>query len=60
MSVWTVACQATLSMDSPVKNTGVGCQALLQGIFLTRVEPGSSAQMADSLMSEPFGKPLLI
>ena len=23
--------------DSPGKNTGVGCQALLQGIFLTRI-----------------------
>ena len=35
---WTVACQAPLSMgwDSPGKNTGVGCHALLQGIFLTQ------------------------
>ena len=32
----TVAHQALLSMDSPGKNTGVGCQALLQGIFPTR------------------------
>ena len=30
---WSVALQAPLSMDSPGKNTGVGCQALLQGIF---------------------------
>ena len=37
---WTVACQAPLSMDSPGKNTGVGCHALHQGIFLTPgVEP---------------------
>ena len=28
--------QAPLSMDSPDKNTGVGCQALLQGIFPTQ------------------------
>ena len=28
---WTVACQAPLSMDSPGKNTGVGCHSLLQG-----------------------------
>ena len=28
--------QAPLSMDSPYKNTGVGCHALLQGIFLTQ------------------------
>ena len=35
---WTVACQAPLSMgwDSPGNNTGVGYQALLQGIFLTQ------------------------
>ena len=33
---WTVACQAPLSMDSPGKNTGVGCHALLQRIFLTQ------------------------
>ena len=32
---WTVAHQAPLSMDSPGKNTGVGCHALLQGILLT-------------------------
>ena len=33
--LWTVACQAPLSMDSPGKNTGVGRHALLQGIFPT-------------------------
>ena len=33
---WTVAYQAPLSMDSPGKNTGVGCHALLLGIFLTQ------------------------
>ena len=34
---WTVACQALLCpWDSPGKNTGVGCRALLQGIFLTQ------------------------
>ena len=31
---WTIACQASRSMDSPDKNTGMGCHALLQGIFL--------------------------
>ena len=36
-ALWTVACQASLSTgDSPGKNTGVGCHALLQGIFLTQ------------------------
>ena len=33
---WTVAHQASLSMDSPGKNTGVGSHALLQGIFPTQ------------------------
>ena len=31
--LWTVAHQAPLSMDSPSKSTGAGCQFLLQGIF---------------------------
>ena len=37
--------------DSPGKNTGVGCHALLQGIFPTQelIEPGSPALQADSL-----------
>ena len=39
--------------DSPVKNTGVGCRALLQ-----RIKPRSPALQADSLLSEPPGKPL--
>ena len=33
---WTVACQAPLSMEFPGKNAGVGCQFLLQEIFLTQ------------------------
>ena len=32
----TVAHQAPLSMGFSSKNTGVGCHALLQGIFLTQ------------------------
>ena len=38
--------------DSPGRNTGVGCHALLQGI-----EPRSPTLQADSLLSEPPGKP---
>ena len=39
------------------KNTGVGCHALLQGIFPTQgLNPGPSMH-ADSLPSEPLGKP---
>ena len=38
---WTVARQAPLPMDSPGQNTGVGCHALLPGIFPTqRWNPG--------------------
>ena len=33
---WTVAHQAPLPWDLPGKNTGVGCQFLPQGIFLTQ------------------------
>ena len=40
-TLWTIACQAPLSMDFPVKNTAVGCLSLLQGIFLTQaLNPG--------------------
>ena len=35
-SPWTAACRLLCPWDSPGKNTGVGCQALLQGIFLTQ------------------------
>ena len=35
-TLWTVARQAPLSMGFSSKNTGVGCHALLQGIFLTQ------------------------
>ena len=35
VTLWTVACQAPL-WGSPGKNTGVGCRALLQGIFLSQ------------------------
>ena len=33
---WTVAHQFLCPWDSPDRNTGVGCHALLQGIFPTR------------------------
>ena len=35
-TLWTGACQAPLSMEMSDKNIGVGCHALLQGIFLTQ------------------------
>ena len=34
--LWTVAHQAPLPRDSPGKNTGVDCHALLQAIFPTQ------------------------
>ena len=42
--------------DSPGKNTGVGCHALLQGIF-PGIEPRSPTSQADSLPSKPPGRP---
>ena len=39
---WTVTRQVPLSMDFTGKNTGVGCHALLQGIFLTQGSTCSS------------------
>ena len=46
--------------DSPGKNTGVGCHALLQGIFLTQESNSHLLHwQADSLPAEPPGKPLL-
>ena len=44
--------------DFPSKNTGAGCHFLLQGISPPpRVEPRSPPLQADSLPSEPPGKP---
>ena len=36
VTLWTVAHQVPLSWNSPGKNTGAGCHALLQGIFPTQ------------------------
>ena len=47
--------------DSPGKNTGMGCNSLLQGIFPSRgLNPGLFAVQADSLPSEPPSKPYLL
>ena len=46
--------------DSPGKNTGVGCHALLQGIFLTQGLKLSLLQLLHCrqiLYHEPLGKP---
>ena len=35
-ALWTVAYRLLCPQDSPGKNTGVGCHALLRGTFLTQ------------------------
>ena len=42
--------------DSPGKNTGVSCHALIWGIF-PGIEPRSPTLQADSLPAEPQRKP---
>ena len=37
VTIWTVSCRLLCPWDSPGKNTGVDCHALLQGIFPTQV-----------------------
>ena len=55
---WTVAHWAPLSME--ISSAGLGSHSLLQRIFSTfLIEPRSPALQADSLPSEPPGKPLL-
>ena len=41
VTLWTVALQAPLSMGFPRQGSGVGCHALLQGLFNTGIEPTS-------------------
>ena len=60
--IWTTAHQASLSMPSPGKNTGVGCHFRLQGIFPTQ---GSNLSLlclphwqVGSLPLAPPGKPI--
>ena len=36
MTLWTLPARLLCLWNSPGKNSGVGCQALLQGIFLTQ------------------------
>ena len=44
--------------DSPCKNTGVGSQALLHDLPNAGIKPRSPTLQADSLPSEPPGKPM--
>ena len=54
---WTAVYQAPVHSDSPGKNTGVGCHALLQGIFPTQgSNPGLPHSRQILLLSEPPDK----
>ena len=50
---------SSVHWDFPSKNTGVGCHFLLQGIFPPNpgIKPGCPTLQANSLPSEPRGKP---
>ena len=57
-TLWTVAHQSPLFTGFPGKNTGAGCQFLLQRIFPTQgSNPGLPHYRWDTLTSEPPGKP---
>ena len=57
--LWTVACQAPLSMEFSRQNTGVSCCFLLQGIFLTQgLNPHLLNWQADSLLLSYWGNPI--
>ena len=60
-TLWAVALQVPLPRGFSSKNTGVGCHAVLHGLFLTQ---GSNPRLfcllpweAGSLSLEPPGKP---
>ena len=54
---WTIAHQAPLSVGFSSKNTGVGCRALWQGIFLTQ---GSNLHLLQLLHCGQILNPLTV
>ena len=48
---------SSVHRDSPGKNTGVACHALLTDLPNLGIKPRSPALQADSFPSEPLGKP---
>ena len=61
-SLWLCGLQPTrllCRLDSPGKNTGVDCHALFQGSYHPRDWTQDSQLQADSLPSEPPGKPIV-
>ena len=63
VTLWTIACQAPLSMGFLGKNTGVGCHFLSQGIFPPQgLSPSLLCLLhwqVGSLLLTPPGKPQL-
>ena len=51
---------SSVRWNSPSKNIGMGSHSLLQDLPDPGIEPGSPALQANSLLSEPLRKPLLI
>ena len=55
VTLWTVACQAPLSMDFPGRTTGVDCDTFLQGVFPTRgLNPGLPHHGQIYSLSHPY------
>ena len=50
---------SSLHGDSPDKRTGMGCHALLQDVPNPGIKPRSLTWQADSLPTEPPGKPVV-
>ena len=58
---WTVAIRLLCPLHSPGKNTGVGCHFPSPGdLSDPGIELRSPTLQADSLPSEPLGKPFLL
>ena len=61
MTPWAVAHQSPLSMEFPVKNTGVGWHFLLQGIFLIPgIESTSPLLTGRFLTTVPLESPFFL
>ena len=59
VTLWAVAHQAPLSTDSPSKNTGVGCHALLQGSSQSRSRTSVSCIAGRFFTAKPPVKPFI-
>ena len=57
VTTWTIACQTSLSVGFSSKNTGMGCPALLQGIFQTQ---GSNQHLLCVLHQQRNSLPLAL